>query len=79
MRKLASFFLWLGLFGLFLSAAAYTVGSLDDRLLLGSVALIAFGWLVLRRPRKESQPSRRFRLLRRLGLLAAAQEQLDEE
>lgn len=74
MRKLAGFFIWLGLFGLFLAFAASSVGSPDNRLLLGSLLLLTLGWLILRRPRKGEEPSRRFRTLRRLGLIGSDDE-----
>jgi hypothetical protein len=69
MRRLAGFFLWLGLFGLFLAFAAYSVGNLRLDLFLGSLALLTLSWMVLRRPPREFQPHRRFRTLRRLGLI----------
>ncbi len=59
----------MGLFGLFLAFAAYSVGAPDNRILYVSLFLLIAGWLVLRRPRKQFNPNRRFRTLRRLGLI----------
>lgn len=69
MRRLAQFALWLGLFGLFLTFAAYSVGQPRIDLGFGALALLAFAWLVLRKPATPFQPERRFRSLRKLGLL----------
>lgn len=69
MRRLAGFLFWLGLFGLFLAFAAYSVGSFRWDLTLASISLLFVSWLVLRRPPKDFQPDRRFRTLRRLGLI----------
>jgi len=69
-RKLAQFLLWLGLFGLFLAFAAYSSGSPRADLLLGSLLLLLFAWRVLRKPTERFTPSKRFRTLRRLGLIA---------
>lgn len=69
MRRLAQFALWLGLFGLFLTLAAFSVGQTRFDLALGSLALLAFTWLVLRKPPAPFQAERRFRTLRKLGLL----------
>jgi hypothetical protein len=68
----------MGLFGLFLSFAAFSAGSPDNRILYVSLFLLIAGWLVLRRPRKEFNPNRRFRTLRRLGLLGGG-SQPDED
>lgn len=69
MRRLAGFLFWLGLFGLFLAFAAYSVGAFRWDLTLGSLLLLGFSWLILRRPPRDFQPDRRFRTLRRLGLI----------
>lgn len=73
MRRIAQFMLWLGFFGLFLFAAAYSTGATRADLLVGSLALIAFAALVLRRPQQPFEVSRRFRTLRRLGLTGRGQ------
>jgi hypothetical protein len=65
--------LWLGLFGIFLFAAAYSIGAARWDLLLGSFGLIAFAALVLRKPAERFEASRRFRTLRRLGLTGRGQ------
>ena len=69
LRKLARFLLWLGLFGLFLAFAAYSSGTPRADMLLGSLALVFIAWRVLRKPVKRFSPSKRFRTLRRLGLI----------
>jgi len=68
-RKLAQFLLWLGLFGLFLSFAASSSGSPPANLLLGSLLMLFVAWRILRKPRERFEPSKRFRTLRRLGLI----------
>lgn len=69
LRKLAKFTFWLGLFGLFLTFAAYSSGSPRADLLLGSLLVVWLSWRVLRRPQPRFEASRRFRTLRRLGLI----------
>jgi hypothetical protein len=76
-RKLAQFLLWLGLFGLFLTFAAYSSGSPRADLLLGSLFMLFIAWRVLRKPRERFEPSKRFRTLRRLGLIESASEEDD--
>ncbi len=73
-RRLATFALWLGLFGLFLAFAAYSTGKLRLDLCGGSVALLFFAWLILRKPAVPFQPERRFRSLRKLGLLGSKED-----
>jgi hypothetical protein len=74
LRRIAQFLLWLGLFGVFLFAAAYSTGVHRFDLLLGSAGLILLSALILRRPRAHFEPSHRFRTLRRLGLLGRGEE-----
>ena len=74
MRKLAQFMLWLGLFGLFLAFAANSTGSSRPDILISSLILLFFAWRVLRRPVKRYEPTRRFRTLRRMGLIAGEPE-----
>lgn len=74
LRKLATFMLWLGLFGLFLFFAARSVGELNMPLLFGALGLLFLSWLVLRKPPKRFEPSKRFRTLRRLGLIGSEEE-----
>lgn len=69
MRRLAKFALWSGLFGLFLTFAAYSVGQLRMDIAGGALALLFFAWLVLRKPERPFQAERPFRALRKLGLL----------
>ncbi|MCW5877292.1 MAG: hypothetical protein KIS80_00320 [Anaerolineales bacterium] len=69
MRRLAKFALWSGLFGLFLTFAAYSVGQLQLEIAGGSLALLLFAWLILRKPERPFQAERPFRTLRKLGLL----------
>ncbi len=76
-RKLAQFLLWLGLFGLFLTFAAYSTDSPRADLLLGSLFMLFIAWRVLRKPRERFEPSKRFRTLRRLGLIEGAPEEDD--
>lgn len=60
----------MGLFGLFLFVAAYSTGSRRADLFLGSLTLIAVSaWVLHKRPARF-EPSRRFRTLRRLGLVS---------
>ncbi|HEX9596189.1 MAG TPA: hypothetical protein VF982_04865 [Anaerolineales bacterium] len=66
---MAAFALWLGLFGLFLTFAAYSVGETRLDLAAGSLLLLAFAWLVLRKPAVPYHPEARFRTLRKLGLI----------
>jgi hypothetical protein len=73
-RKLAQFILWLGLFGLFLAFAAYSAGTPRADLLLGSLLLLLIAWRVLRKPPERFSPSKRFRTLRRLGLIEGEPE-----
>ncbi len=72
--KLAQFLLWLGLFGLFLSFAAGSEGGPPARLLLGSLLMLFVAWRILRKPRERFEPSKRFRTLRRLGLIDGGSE-----
>ena len=74
MRKLAQFMLWLGLFGLFLAFAANSTGNARPDILIAALILLFFAWRVLRRPVKRYEPTRRFRTLRRLGLIAGEPE-----
>jgi hypothetical protein len=74
LRRVATFVLWAGLFALFLAFAAYSVGVLRLDLAFGGAAALLFAWLVLRRPPEPFQPDRRFRTLRRLGLLGSKGE-----
>jgi len=76
-RRVASFALWLGLFGLFLTFAAYSVGELRLDLAGGSLLLLGFAWLVLRKPATLYHPHTRFRTLRKLGLLGHDEEKKD--
>lgn len=69
LRRVAAFTLWLGLFGFFLTFAAYSVGEMRLDLAAGSMVLLAFSWLVLRRPVVPYHPEGRFRTLRKLGLI----------
>ncbi|MCW5875965.1 MAG: hypothetical protein KIS85_03695 [Anaerolineales bacterium] len=69
MRRLAKFVFWLGLFGLFLTFAAYSVGELRLDIGAASLALVLLAWLVLRKPERPFQAERPFRTLRKLGLL----------
>jgi hypothetical protein len=69
MRRIAGFLFWLGLFGLFLAFAAYSVGAFRWDLTLASSILLGFSWLVLHKPPRDFRPDRRFRTLRRLGLI----------
>lgn len=73
LRRIAQFLLWLGLFGIFLFAAAYSTGRAHFDLLLAALGMIAFAALVLRKPAKRFEVSRRFRTLRRLGLTGRGQ------
>lgn len=68
LRRIAQFLLWLGLFGAFLFAAAYSTGNKRFDLLLASGLLILLSAQILRKPRAPFEPSRRFRTLRKLGL-----------
>lgn len=68
LRRIAQFALWVGLFGLFLFAAAYSTGSKPFDLLLISLGMVGLSALVLRKPKKQFEASHRFRTLRRLGL-----------
>ena len=74
LRRVAAFTLWLGLFGLFLAFAAYSVGEVRLDLAAGSLVLLAFSWLVLRRPAAPYHPEGRFRTLRKLGLIGREQD-----
>lgn len=69
MRKIAQFMFWLGLFGLFLTFAAYGSGHTRPDILLASAILLFLAWRVLRKPVERFHPNRRFRTLRRLGLI----------
>lgn len=75
LRRVAQFLLWLGLFGVFLFAAAYSTGVHRFDLLLGSGGLILLSALILRKPRTHFEPSRRFRTLRKLGLVGRGEEE----
>lgn len=75
MRRIATFMLWLGLFGLFLTFAAYSTGETRLDLAAGSLLFIAFAWLILRKPAVPFKPERRFRSLRKLGLLGRKPEE----
>lgn len=75
LRKLATYMLWLGLFGLFLFFAAHSVGVLNTDLLLAALGLLGAGWLILRKPPRQPEPSKRFRALRRLGMIGSEQEE----
>ncbi len=74
-RRLAQFMLWLSLFGLFLSFAAYSSGSSRPDILLGSLLFLWISWRVLRKPIERFEPSKRFRSLRRLGLIEGREEE----
>lgn len=74
-RRLAHFTLWLSLFGLFLSFAAYSAGSPRGDILLGSLLFLWISWRVLRKPVARFEPSKRFRTLRRLGLIQGGKEE----
>ena len=71
---MAAFGLWLGLFGLFLTFAAYSVGETRFDLAMGSLCLLAFAWLVLRKPAAPYPPDARFRTLRKLGLIGRQED-----
>jgi hypothetical protein len=77
-RRIASFLMWLGLFGLFLFIAAYSTGITRLDYLLASLGMLAFSALVLRRPMRPFEPSRRFRTLRRLGLTGRPSDKQDK-
>lgn len=77
LRRVASFAFWLGLFGLFLAFAAYSVGELRLDLAGGSLLLLGLAWLVLRKPASRYHPNARFRTLRKLGLLGHDEEKKD--
>lgn len=79
LRKLATFMLWLGLFGLFLFFAAHSVGVLNIQLLFGALGLLFASWLILRKPPKRFEPSKRFRTLRRLGLIESEEEEENQK
>ena len=79
LRKIAQFLLWLGLFGLFLTFAAYRADSTRADLLLASLALLLIAWRILRRAPQSFEPHRRFRTLRRLGLLENTTEPQENE
>lgn len=74
-RRLARFVLWISLFGLFLSFAAYSTGSPRPDMLLGSLLFLWISWRVLRKPVERFEPSKRFRTLRRLGLIEGGKEE----
>jgi hypothetical protein len=69
LRKLSQFMLWLGLFGLFLAFAANSSGNSRPDILLASLILLYLSWRGLRRPVERFDPTRRFRTLRKLGLI----------
>lgn len=75
LRRLGAFLLWLGIFGLFLTFAAYSIGETRLDLAAGSVFLLALAWLALRRPAAATHPEARFRTLRKLGLVGRAEDQ----
>jgi len=68
-RRLAHFTFWLSLFGLFLSFAAYSSGSARPDILFPSLFLLWLSLRVLRKAQERFDPSKRFRTLRRLGLI----------
>ena len=68
-RRLANFVIWLSLFGLFLSFAAYSSGAGRPDILFPSLILFWLSWRVLRKPPE------RFRTLRRLGLINLGDEE----
>jgi hypothetical protein len=74
MRSIAGFLFWLGLFGLFLSIAAFTTGSERFDLVFASLVFIAVSAWMLRKPAKKFEPYRRFRSLRKLGLIGGNEE-----
>lgn len=74
-RRLAHFTLWLSLFGLFLSFAAYSSGSGRPSALLISLLVLWKSASILRRPPEHFDPSKRFRTLRRLGLIRKGPEE----
>jgi hypothetical protein len=78
MRRIAGFLFWLGLFGLFLSIAAFSTGSERFDLIFGSLALIAASVWMLRKPAKKFMPHRRFRSLRKMGLISSNDEAKEE-
>jgi hypothetical protein len=73
-RKIAQFLLWLALFGLFLTFAAYQSGNSRADMLIGSSLLLLIAWRTLRKRPERFEPSKRFRTLRRLGLIEGAEE-----
>ncbi|HSS98250.1 MAG TPA: hypothetical protein VLK33_14525 [Terriglobales bacterium] len=75
MRRVAQFLLWLGLFGGFLFAAAYSTGDVRYDLLVASALLVLLSATALRKPQKPFEPSRRFRTLRKLGLTGREPEE----
>ncbi len=75
LKRIAQFLLWLGLFGVFLFAAAYSTGVHRFDLLLGSAGLILLSALILRRRPARFEPSHRFRTLRKLGLIGRGEEE----
>jgi len=78
LRRVASFLLWLGLFGLFLSFAAYSAGTPRFDIGFISVILIAISAWVLRKPVTPLEPSRRrFRALRKVGLVGRSKDSKD--
>ena len=74
LRKIARFLLWLGLFGLFLTFAAYSSGYTRPDLLIASLILLVIARRVLRQPAAPFSPTQRFRTLRRLGLIKGDHE-----
>jgi hypothetical protein len=78
LRRIANFLLWLGLFGLFLSFAAYSAGTPRFDIGFISVILIAVSAWVLRKPVAPFEPSRRFRTLRKFGLASRGQENKED-
>lgn len=78
LRRVGTFALWLGLFGLFLTFAAYSVGEARLDLAAGSLLLLALAWLVLRKPATPNHPQTRFRTLRNLGLIGRSEDKANK-
>jgi hypothetical protein len=79
MRRLATFALWLGLFGLFLAFAAFSVGDNQTQLAIGSAASVFLAWVVLRKPARPYHPENRFKTLRKLGVVGKGRSHNNEE
>jgi hypothetical protein len=78
LRRIANFLLWLGLFGLFLSFAAYSAGTPRFDIGFISVMFIGISAWVLRKPVAPFEPSRRFRTLRKFGMSSRGQEKKED-